>query len=1121
MKRIACGAVWLAAFVLLAGLQNLRAQAVGAITGLVTDPTGAVIPAAKVTATNVATGVSQSTVTSGGGTYTIPSLLVGTYKVTAEAGGFKPGTAEDITLDVAQQRVVNFKLVLAGVTASVEVNAAPPLLNTTDGALAGTVSTEQVQNLPLNGRDVSGLIMMQPGMAQDTGGMGWLRPQWISNGNRAETLVGTLDGGDIGDPEMGTLQFTNFNLDAIAEFKVQQNNYTSQYGQGAGTITQIVSRSGTNQFHGSAFDYVRNSVFDARNFFGTSVAPYRRNEFGATFGGPIIKDKTFFFVQYAGLRQRLGITNVAMVPTAQQRQGIVMNGTDELQVPMNSVAQEILNRYPLPNQPGGQFGANSYNYLFSQPRNDDQWSARVDHHFSSKDTFFARASYVNMIAKEQDSWAAQLGGSNFSTSNVSKSRNYAVGETHLFSPTLLNDFSFTLNRNIEGVPMAPAEANTTDTNFLDGSMWGWGPDSFLTMYVVTVFDYRDNVAWTKGRHSFNFGGEYRREWDNGTGVTSIGPSGQFQFNAGTPLSVAVPSINGGAGLAAGAPSPSGLISMMEGDDVQYGRSTTAAGYGPPGGGIVWWGLRRSTLAGYIQDDIKVTRKLTMNMGLRYEYASVPWEVGSRFSGPADRGDLYGHFVVNPNPLWAPDKVAGNFAPRFGLAYNLGNNTVLRGGFGIFTNVIPTVYPDQALVNFPVASLNWLSAAPYSLSPLPVSLPPLTSTTGQVLVANGDTKSVPPNTPVNLAPYAAILGPLGGDFPSDSMRNGYTISGNVTLERQLAGGVAVQASYVVNNGVSLWNQGYPNGFVGAEAQYAPFTQITPGLTEMQVFYNAAHSTYNGLQLQARKTSASHGIQFGANYTYARNMTDADAVWSAPGASGGVSPTNPGCIKCEYAPASYAVAQRFVANFEYTLPFAHWRAAPKRLTGGWSVLGIFSTQSGFPYTVTGPYGSLQYGYDAFDGVGARPFYLQKATRSPALKPGCGPQLLSDAVIGMDPTTCALPGDPKAAPLGGIGTGYFDIPTVQSPVNGNSVLPNPGNLGRNTLRGPGWSNVDFSVIKDTRITESKTLQFRAEFFNLFNQVDFQTPGGMTLGSGSFGKLTSTIYPEREIQLGLKFIF
>jgi hypothetical protein len=262
------------------------AQATGAIVGTVTDPTGAVIPGAKITAKRVETGVSQSTVTGGSGTYTIPNLVVGTYDVTAEGGGFKIANATGITLDVSQQREVDFKLTVVGVESTVEVNAAPPLLNTTDGTIGGLVSEEQVENLPLNGRNISGLVMMQPGMAQDTGGMGWMGPQWISNGNRGETMVGTLDNADISDAEMGTVQFTNFNLDAIAEFKVLTNNYSAEYGQGAGTITQIVSKTGTNEFHGSGFEFLRNSAFDARNFFATSVPPFKRNEFGATLGAP-------------------------------------------------------------------------------------------------------------------------------------------------------------------------------------------------------------------------------------------------------------------------------------------------------------------------------------------------------------------------------------------------------------------------------------------------------------------------------------------------------------------------------------------------------------------------------------------------------------------------------------------------------------------------------------------------------------------------------------------------------------------------------------------------------------------------------------------------------------------
>ena len=1073
---------------------ELGAQSVGSITGIVTDPSGAVVANARVTATRIETGVAQSTVSGKAGTYTIPNLVVGTYDVTADVSGFKVATAKGITLDVSQQRQVDFKLSLLGVESTVEVSTAPPLVNTTDGTVAGLVSQEQVETLPLNGRDISGLVMMQPGMAQDTGSMGWMGPQWIANGNRGETLTGTLDNADISDAEMGTLQFTNFNLDAIAEFKVLQNNYSAQYGQGAGTITEMVSKTGTNKFHGSAFEFLRNNAFDARNYFATSVPPFKRNEFGVTFGGPVRKDKTFFFGEYAGLRQRLGEPNFAAVPTAAERQGQVTINSFNYQVPLNSVAQQILNKYPMPNQPNGIFGANTFNYMFSQPTNDDQFSVRVDHKFAN-DNVFARFSYDNKNALETDPWAAELGGTNFSTANVGQARNLALSDAHVFSPTLLNVFTFTLNRGIEGVPEAPAEANTTATSFNDGSLQGWGPDTFETKYVVTMFDYKDNASWTRGRHSFNIGAQFRREWDNGTGVTYIGPSGVYNFNAGTPLSAALPSTNGGPTLAAGAASPSGLVSMMEGDDVNYGRATAVPGYGPQGGGQVWWYLRRWTSAGYVQDDIRATSRLTLNLGLRYEYASVPRELNNRFGRPDDNG----HFVVNPQPLWKPDYFAGNFAPRLGMALNLGKDTVLRGGFATFTNMIPTVYPDQALVNFPIASLNFLPNAAYSLTPQAVSLPVLTSTTGQPLAVNG-TKSLPPNTPVNIAPYAAILGPVSGDYPSDTMKNGYTISGNVTLEHQFAGSIAVQASYIANNGVSLYNMTYPNAFTGAESQYTPYTNNSPGLGELQVFRNGGHSTYNGLQMQVRKISPSHGLQFQANYTWAKDLTNSDAVWSSGGQNGGVSQNNPECVPCERARASYSVAQRFVGNFEYTLPFAQLlTTAPKRLTSGWMVLGIFSAQTGFPFTVVSPYGSLQYGYDTLDGFGARPFFLQNPTKAP--NAGHSPQFFSNAVINNQ-------------------SAYFGTPTVISPVNGNTVLPTPGDLGRNTFTGPGWWNLDFSLVKDTRLTETTQLQFRAEFFNIFNHSTFATPGG-SLGSQSFGISTGTATAERQIQLGLRFMF
>lgn len=358
---------------------------------------------------------------------------MGTYIVTATAVGLQRETSSEITLDVSQQRRVDFTLTVAGVKSTVAVTAEAPLVDTTDATLGGLVSEKQVQTLPLNGRSIQNLVFLQPGLAQNTGEMGWITPQWISNGNRGETSIATLDGVDASDHEMGTIQFWNFNLDAIAEFKVLQNDYSAQFGNGGGTITQIVSKSGTNEFHGSAFEFIRNSALDARNFFATSVPPFQRNEFGGTFGGPIKRNKTFFFGQYAGLRQRYGVPTVMSVPTQAERTGAVTitgaNGQpDDLQVPLNPVAQSVLGQYPLPNQPNGIYGPNTFNAIYKQPTNDDQWSVRLDQYFSSKDNLFVRASYINNVQKDQDSVAA-LESPSFSPQVFNNPRNYLTPHT--------------------------------------------------------------------------------------------------------------------------------------------------------------------------------------------------------------------------------------------------------------------------------------------------------------------------------------------------------------------------------------------------------------------------------------------------------------------------------------------------------------------------------------------------------------------------------------------------------------------------------------------------------------------------------------------------------------------
>jgi hypothetical protein len=1088
---------------------SLWSQAVGTILGTVTDSSGAVIPQAKVTAVRDATQVSQSTLTGSAGTFAIPHLDVGTYTVKVDANGFASETITGVTLDVSQERNLDFRLSLAGVTQTVGVSAAPPLINTTNGSLAGLVSQEQVQELPLNGRSIENLVMLQPGMAQDQGSMGWLAPQWIGNGNRGETAVATLDGADATDSEMGTVQFWNFNLDAIAEFKVQQANYSAEFGQGGGTITQIVSKSGTNRFHGSAFEFIRNSYFDAANYFSANgVSPLQRNEFGATIGGPIIRDRTFFFGEYAGFRQLTGTPTPMLVPTAAQRTGLVTIGTYQYQVPLNPVGQQVLNGYPKPNQPNGIYGANTYNTILKEPLTVNQYSIRIDHKISEKDSIFGRASVINNQQLETDPVAAAE-NPQWSSENFNNPRNFALSETHIFSPNLIDTTIFSVNRQIEG--SVPPSQEYTQTITADASLANYGPDTFITKYVETYYIATNKVNWTRGRNVITMGMDYRYGQDNGFGVTSAGPNGQYTFNAGTSLTVNIPSTNGGPTILAGTGSPSGLVSVMAGDPEYYKRATTMPGFGPAGGGGVWWGLRIWHIAPYIQDDVKFTPKLTLNLGLRYEYNSVPYEIESRLGAVVDRGPLYGQFVLNPRPLYQPDKTS--FAPRFGFAYQAAQKTVVRGGLSVFTNSIPLVLADQAAVNFPLASFSALTTPPYSLTPLPVTLPTLTSTSGAVMPPSGGPKNIPANTPVNLTPISAVTGQIIGDWASEELRNGYSLTGNLTIEQQLPGDMALQSTYLLNNGYSVNQSSYPNAFTSGQPANTPYTEVTPGLGEVELFFNNGVSRYNALQLQLRKISPMHGATFQANYTWGKDLTDADAIWggAAPGNNGGVTQNNPTCVRCEYARASYNVTQRFVANFAYHVP-GSWGFVPSRISSGWQALGIYNIQSGFPFTIVGPYGTYQYGYDSFNGVGARPFFLKTATRNP-LHRG---QFFSNDVIENT-------------------ANYFSIPTTTSTVNGlGTVQTTPGDLGRNTYTGPSWWNLDFSVLKDTHLTEWLNMQFRAEFFNIFNHPTMGTPNGTIsspsggpIGSTSFGlPVGSTTQPatpstEREIQFGVRFIF
>src|ERR1022692_101877 len=601
---VLCAAFWVVFLFVPTAAQG---QAVGQIRGTVMDPSGAVVPNAKITATQTSTGIARSTVTNSDGIYSFPMLSVGSYTVSAAAASFKSAASAGITLDVSQDREVNFTLAMAGTMQEVHVSAAPPLLNTTDAQLGEVVSEAQVSTLPLNGRDITGLTGLNPGVSQEVNGS-WpvtSNPSGgtfiASNGNRGTTGASYLDGLDTSDVEFGGPQFTNFNLDAIAEFRFIQNNYSAQYGRGAGNIEDVVSKSGTNQLHGSAFEFLRNSVLDARNWFSTAVPPFRRNEFGGTIGGPIRKSKLFFFAEYAGFRQSLGEPLFIAVPTLQERQGIVnitgSNGApDQLIVPVNPVAQTVLNSYPLPNRPNGPFGSRTYYNQYAIPTNDDQLSGRVDYNISAEDSLFVRLTGSNTHVPVNDPTLAVI-RKDFSSSIQFRQRNYGLTETHVFSPTLLHTFRFSYTQIFS--PWLPGNQGVTQSDFTDGSLSTWGSGIGCCSQRDTDWIFDDSVNWTKGRHSISAGVDYRRVVANPNPTTGL--QGSYSFQPGQPLLAAAPSASGNNNLAAGAASPSSLISFIEGDPTYILKFGGYPGYAPPGG-LTPQSWRRWHLSGWFEDD---------------------------------------------------------------------------------------------------------------------------------------------------------------------------------------------------------------------------------------------------------------------------------------------------------------------------------------------------------------------------------------------------------------------------------------------------------------------------------------------------------------------------------------
>ena len=1109
MKRK--GAKGFQAFMLLLLLTSsggpLFAQEVtGSIRGVVLDPSGAGVPSAKVTATQVETGLSRATVTDRHGAYILVLLPVGHYRLEASAKDFRKFAQEGITLSVNEAANVPIRLTIGSPTQLVQVQANAALIETSDTTLGKTVGERDILDLPLNGRNFSQLGLLQPGVVPITPGLaqagGSLRDgeAYSVNGQRPESNDFLIDGA------------SNFNavdggfvlkppIDAIAEFKILTHTANAEFGGAAGSTTNIVTRSGSNRLHGAAWEFLRNDKLDAANFFenadGFAKSEYRQNQFGGTLGGPIRKDKTFFFGYYEGFRNRQGETiNGVRVPSALERQGdfsedgpllnfFAPGGPAPLpgsMVPfIDPTAQKVLELYPLPNARDASGVLDLYNATQILRDNEEQFGVRIDHYLSSRDTLNFRYMFLDGLRFDPLSTSG-AGVPGFPVGENHRTQNFVAQLTHTFSPSVVGITRFAFLRNkflfdehlnntspsslgFQYKPTLGAAAGPPFIQFGGGGYASIGdPITGPRNTYENAFATSGSLTWIHGRHVLKFGGDFRRDQINV--VNGIASNGFFVF-------IPAPLSNAFANFLIGQP----LLFLQGGGDQ------------PGGGGDLSRGLRGNDLNFYAQDTYKVSPRLTLNFGLRYDLPFPYTEIRNRQN------------LFEPG---VQSKVIPN-AP-LGLLYP-GDSSVPAG-------LIPTetraFAPRVGLAWDPTGSARWLVSTAYGIfydpyyngqgGPLqtPISAPPYLRTAQ--LMFPGSLS----NPFANGNPFAMQFAePMTLLTLSPRLRLPYAQDWNLNIERSFGTDWLFEIGYVGTKGTKLprfiednpsvplagqtWADQQNN--IDQQRTYCmPNAQGNCTYSSVGLIAGAANSSYNALETSLRKRF-SRGLSLLVSYTFSKSLDDVSSFNITGSASQPVAgendlAQNPFDLAAERGRSMFDARHRFVLSYEWELPY--WRQPRnwyQHVLGSWQVNGITTFMSGTPFTVE----DQSYNYDAPEITGFSAF-------RPNLmgNPNKGPKTVAEW----------------------FNTGAFqrlDLVTTPAGVYGNE--------GRNVVEGPGLTQWDFSAFKNIRFTESKSLQFRAELFNIFNRANFRLPNG-DISSPTFGQIQQALSP-RLVQFALKFQF
>ncbi|MGI8989727.1 MAG: carboxypeptidase regulatory-like domain-containing protein [Bryobacteraceae bacterium] len=1072
------------------------------LNGSVTDASGAVVANARVVAANAGTGLSREAVTNGTGSYVITLLPPGNYNLSVEAPGFRKTVQNNVELQVNQRAEVNFALQLGQVSETVEVTGSAPLLESQSSSLGTVVNTQLTEELPLNGRNFVQLATLSPGV-NGTGFsvsgtiMSGTRPddrrpgtEIFSNGNREGSNDFLYDGIDNNDRLTLSIVLRP-GVEAIKEFKVQTNLFSADQGRNSGAVVDVVTKSGTNGLHGSAFEFLRNSAMDARNFFnreGTPFPSFRYNQFGGSFGGPVVipklydgRNKTFFFVDYEGFRRSQQQLLTLTVPTLAMRRGdfsaLPVKIYDPLttssptgaytrtQFPGNMipasrfdfVTAKLVNAYPSPQTAGL---TNNYVANLTQLQSWDQGDVRVDHQLTPNDTFFARYSIQKTDTTVPNTFPpssvagiphpVQLGNEDSFAGVSSTPVQQAVASyTHIFGPRLINDLRIGFNRfrvdytqagatpseplGVElGVPNAnPSSLQTAVPIFSPSNYTGIGQSRSLPIYRrENTFEELDNVTWTRGSHTLKFGVDVRRrqitEYQTNRG------NGRFNFSTGF---TAQPGVNSGDAIAS---MLLGLPSLYEQDYL-----------------LVYPGIRGIETGTYFADDWRVNKKLTLNIGLRWEYYSPYSEVANRIAN----FDLATATLkaAGQNGVSTTAGIRGDwkdFGPRFGFAYQALSNTVIRGGFGIFYN--PNGNGG--------ALLRLDRQAPFG--------PVLSITPGDQVPGPTVSGGFPPAPTVN---FNSLNNPTGNVISiPDNIKQAYAEQFNLTVEQEVApANTLFKFAYVGNLGRRLgngFNANQPIPGPGATTPRRPFFGVRPTLGDITYYVSDGLSDYHAFQFSAEKR-LSAGLTGLVGYTWAHSIDDVATDFG--GGTG--TPQDPRCRFCDRGNSAFDIRHRLTVASTYRLPGFGLRGLTGTLLGGWQANGVLQWQTGLPYTP-------QLNNSTTNGTGSRP----------------------DRIGSGD-----LPSGQRSL------SHWFDQTAFTTPAQ--FVY---GNAGRDILYGPGRTNLDASLFKNFKPLEKLDVQFRGEAFNVLNHPQFGQPNG-TIGSGSVGTITSTVGNPRQLQVALRLVF